>query len=129
MRCFARVTRDQATLNLLNSYNNRLTAHENFIDGGRIEGCRRRYCPYSATSVDQSVHIVHIRSMDAVISDLLTKTGGQIRTRRLAMGLTQADAAARAGVAYRTWRRMEKDGSASIEDLIRAAIACAVSRG
>ena len=39
------------------------------------------------------------------------------------MGLTQADAAGRAGVAYRTWRRMEKDGSASIEDLVRAALA------
>lgn len=67
--------------------------------------------------------------MGAAISDLLTKTGSQIRTRRLAMGLTQADAAARAGVAYRTWRRMEKDGSASIEDLIRAAIALRCEQG
>lgn len=61
--------------------------------------------------------------MDSPIFDSLAKLGGQIRTRRLAMGLTQADAAGRAGVAYRTWRRMEKDGSASIEDLVRAAIA------
>ncbi len=61
--------------------------------------------------------------MCATISDMLTQTGNQIRARRLAMGLTQADAAARAGVAYRTWRRMEKDCSASIEDLVRAAIA------
>ena len=61
--------------------------------------------------------------MDTPIFDSLAKLGGQIRTRRLAMGLTQADAAGRAGVAYRTWRRMEKDGSASIEDLVRAAIA------
>lgn len=45
------------------------------------------------------------------------------------MGLTQADAAAKAGVAYRTWRRMEKDGSASIEDLIRAAIALRCEQG
>lgn len=67
--------------------------------------------------------------MDAAISDLLSKTGSQIRTRRLAMGLTQADAAARAGVAYRTWRRMEKDGSASIEDMIRAAIALRCEQG
>lgn len=61
--------------------------------------------------------------MDTPIFDSLAKLGGQIRTRRLAMGLTQADAAGRAGVAYRTWRRMEKDGSASIEDLVRAALA------
>ncbi len=67
--------------------------------------------------------------MNAAISDILTKTGGQIRTRRLAMGLTQGDAAARSGVAYRTWRRMEKDGSASIEDLIRAAIALRCENG
>jgi DNA-binding XRE family transcriptional regulator len=39
------------------------------------------------------------------------------------MGLTQQIAAAKAGVSYRTWRRMEKDGSASIEDMVRAAIA------
>ena len=45
------------------------------------------------------------------------------------MQLTQADAAARAGVAYRTWRRMEKDGSASIEDLVRAAIALRCEQG
>lgn len=67
--------------------------------------------------------------MESAITDLLLKTGVQIRTRRLAMGLTQADAAARAGVAYRTWRRMEKDGSASIEDLIRAAIALRCEQG
>lgn len=45
------------------------------------------------------------------------------------MGLTQADAAGRAGVAYRTWRRMEKDGSASIEDLVRGAIALRCEQG
>lgn len=38
------------------------------------------------------------------------------------MGLTQKDAAERSGVAYRTWRRMEGEGKASIEDLVRAAI-------
>ena len=67
--------------------------------------------------------------MEPAISDLLSRTGEQIRTRRLAMGMTQADAAARAGVAYRTWRRMEKDCSASIEDLIRAAIALRCEQG
>jgi transcriptional regulator with XRE-family HTH domain len=67
--------------------------------------------------------------MNAPIIDSLAKLGGQIRTRRLAMNLTQADAAGRAGVAYRTWRRMEKDGSASIEDLVRAAIALRCEQG
>jgi transcriptional regulator with XRE-family HTH domain len=45
------------------------------------------------------------------------------------MGLTQTDAAGRAGVAYRTWRRMEKDGSASIEDMLRATIALRCEQG
>jgi transcriptional regulator with XRE-family HTH domain len=67
--------------------------------------------------------------METPIADSLARLGGQIRTRRLAMGLTQADAAGRAGVAYRTWRRMEKDGSASIEDLVRAAIALRCEQG
>jgi transcriptional regulator with XRE-family HTH domain len=53
----------------------------------------------------------------------------QIGSQRLAMGLTQAEAAGRAGVAYRTWRRMEKDASASIEDLVRAAIALRCEQG
>jgi transcriptional regulator with XRE-family HTH domain len=60
--------------------------------------------------------------MTASIPYLLSTLGQHIRTRRLALNLTQTDAAGRAGVAYRTWRRMEKDGSASIEDLVRAAI-------
>lgn len=48
--------------------------------------------------------------------------GSAIKARRVAIGFTQADAAKRSGVAYRTWRRMEQDGKASIEDLARAAI-------
>ena len=51
--------------------------------------------------------------------------GARIRQRRIALGHTQAAAAERAGVAYRTWRRMEKDGHASIDDLVRAALALA----
>lgn len=48
--------------------------------------------------------------------------GSNIRLRRLAFGWGQAEAAARAGVSYRTWRRMETEGKASIDDLVRAAI-------
>jgi transcriptional regulator with XRE-family HTH domain len=79
--------------------------------------------------IDILTHIGHMRPMNALIIDSLANLGGQIRARRLAMGLTQADAAGRAGVAYRTWRRMEKDGSASIEDLLRAAIALRCEQG
>lgn len=49
--------------------------------------------------------------------------GQRIRARRLAMGWGQVEAADRAGVSYRTWRRMETEGKASIDDLVRAAIA------
>lgn len=67
--------------------------------------------------------------MDTPIADLLTQMGRLIKTRRLALNLTQAEAAAKSGVAYRTWRRMETEGSASIEDLIRAAIALRCEQG
>ena len=67
--------------------------------------------------------------MNAPIADLLIQTGRQIKARRLAPNLTQAEAAAKSGVAYRTWRRMETEGSASIEDLIRAAIALRCEQG
>jgi transcriptional regulator with XRE-family HTH domain len=49
--------------------------------------------------------------------------GSDIRLRRLVFGWGQAEAADRAGVSYRTWRRMETEGKASIDDLVRAAIA------
>lgn len=67
--------------------------------------------------------------MNIAITDCLAQLGDQIRVRRIAMRLTQADASAKAGVAYRTWRRMEKDGSAAIEDLIRAAVVLRCEHG
>jgi transcriptional regulator with XRE-family HTH domain len=67
--------------------------------------------------------------MNAAIPSKLSQLAQQVRTRRLALNLTQTEAAGRAGVAYRTWRRMEKDGSASIEDLVRAAIALRCEQG
>ena len=57
------------------------------------------------------------------LQDQLTSIGRRIRARRLALDLTQQAAADKAGVAHRTWRRMEAEGRASIEDLVRAAIA------
>jgi transcriptional regulator with XRE-family HTH domain len=55
--------------------------------------------------------------------------GERIRARRIGLGLTQRDAALRSGVAYRTWRRLEADGCASIEDLVKAAIALRCEEG
>jgi transcriptional regulator with XRE-family HTH domain len=63
------------------------------------------------------------------VTDSHVQLGHQIRMRRIAMQLTQVDAAAKAGVAYRTWRRMEKDGSAAIEDLDRAAVVLRCEQG
>lgn len=51
-RCLGRVAMGQATLNLLNLFNNCLTGYENFTEDGQIEGATPRYCPYSATLID-----------------------------------------------------------------------------
>lgn len=61
--------------------------------------------------------------------ELLQAVGDQIKSRRLGMGLSQQEAALRAGVAYRTWRRLEREGGASIEDLVKAAIALRCEEG
>lgn len=87
------------------------------------------YQPYLDSFVDFSVNIVHIRIMEALFSEQLSALGQHIRERRLALNLTQQAAAAKAGVAYRTWRRMEGEGKASIEDLVRAAIALRCEQG
>lgn len=63
------------------------------------------------------------------LQDQLTHLGKRIKARRLALDLTQQAAAAKAGVAHRTWRRMETEGRASIEDLVRAAIALRCDEG
>ncbi|MBZ6380501.1 helix-turn-helix domain-containing protein [Sphingomonas sanguinis] len=55
-------------------------------------------------------------------SELMMGLGARIQARRAAMGITQAEAAERSGVSYSTWRRLETQGKASIEDLARAAI-------
>ncbi|KPF93434.1 hypothetical protein IP81_04340 [Novosphingobium sp. AAP83] len=67
--------------------------------------------------------------MSFTLQDQLTHLGKRIKARRLALALTQQAAAAKAGVAHRTWRRMETEGRASIEDLVRAAIALLCDEG
>lgn len=61
--------------------------------------------------------------------ELQAELGQRIRARRLGLGLTQRDAATRADVAYRTWRRLEAEGYASVEDLVKAAIALRCEEG
>lgn len=54
---------------------------------------------------------------------LLTDLGEAIRTRRVAQNWSQEEAARRAGMGVRTWRRLEFGGQATIENLVNAAIA------
>lgn len=63
------------------------------------------------------------------ISEYQLELGERIRVRRLGLALSQQDAALRAGVAYRTWRRLETEGRASMEDLIKAALALRCEEG
>lgn len=62
-------------------------------------------------------------------SELMGELGRRIASRRRALGWTQQAAAERAGVAYRTWRRLEGAGQASIEDLVKAAVALRCEEG
>lgn len=63
------------------------------------------------------------------VPDQVVTLGARIRQRRLSLDLTQKAAAERSGVSYRTWRRMEGEGRASIEDLVRAANALRCEEG
>ena len=63
------------------------------------------------------------------VDEMTRGIGRRIRDRRLGLGWSQRNAAERAGVAYRTWRRMEADGKASIEDMVRATIAMRCEEG
>ena len=56
-------------------------------------------------------------------SEILDELAGRIKARRVALGWPQLEAAQRAGVAYRTWRRLETEGQASLEDMVKAAVA------
>jgi transcriptional regulator with XRE-family HTH domain len=66
---------------------------------------------------------VHIWPVLKTPFEILLELAGRLRARRIALGWTQTDAASRAGVAHRTWRRLESEGRASLEDMVRAAVA------
>lgn len=55
-------------------------------------------------------------------AELAARLGAQVQARRAAMGITQVEAARRSGVSYSSWRRLETQGKASIDDLVRAAL-------
>lgn len=65
----------------------------------------------------------HIRTVLRTPSEILQELAGRIKARRVALGWPQLEAAQRAGVAYRTWRRLETEGQASLEDMVKAAVA------
>ncbi|MBW0152065.1 MAG: helix-turn-helix transcriptional regulator [Phenylobacterium sp.] len=62
-------------------------------------------------------------------TELLQSLAGRLKARRVALGWTQVEAARRAGVAYRTWRRLENEGQASLEDMVKAAVALRCDEG
>lgn len=60
--------------------------------------------------------------MIKTVPEILTELGSAIRNRRLAQGLSQEQAATRAGLGLRTWRRLERDGHATTATLVNAAV-------
>ena len=61
--------------------------------------------------------------------EFLHELGETIRARRIGQGWSQHEAASRAGVGLRTWRRLETGGQATIDTLINAAIALKCEEG
>jgi len=61
--------------------------------------------------------------------ELLHELGEAIRARRIGQGWSQAEAASRADVGLRTWRRLETGGRATIATLVNAAIALRCEEG
>ncbi len=61
--------------------------------------------------------------------ELLRELGAAIRARRIAQRWSQEEAAVRAGMGVRTWRRMESSGQATIANLVNAAIALRCEQG
>lgn len=61
--------------------------------------------------------------------ELLQELAARVKARRLALGWLQDDTARRAGVPLRTWQRLENEGQASIEDLVKAAFALRCEEG
>lgn len=72
---------------------------------------------------------VHIWTVLQTPVEILHELASRIKARRVALGWPQLEAAQRAGVAYRTWRRLETEGQASLEDMVKAAVALRCEEG
>jgi transcriptional regulator with XRE-family HTH domain len=62
-------------------------------------------------------------------NELRAELGQAIRRRRIGQQWSQQDAAERAGLGVRTWRRMEAEGPNLVANLIAAAIALRCEEG
>ena len=100
-----------------------------FQQSDEIDCTEALECPNKDNMIEIPSLIGHIWTMIKTSAELTGELGAHIRRRRTLMGWTQQDAAKRAGVAYRTWRRLEAEGAASIEDLIKAAVAMRCEAG
>jgi transcriptional regulator with XRE-family HTH domain len=92
----------------------------NVLYFSRLEGARNT--PNMAYSIDKERKIRHIWRMLKTAVEIRQELGQAIRERRVAYGLSQHEAATRAGVGFRTWQRMEADGPSQMENLISASI-------
>ena len=61
--------------------------------------------------------------------ELRLELGQAIRTRRIARGWSQEEAATRAGMGLSTWKRMEAHGPSLVENMINAAFALGCEDG
>ena len=71
----------------------------------------------------------HIWPVIKTATELARELADHLRVRRAAMNWPQEEAARRAGVTDRTWRRLETEGKGSLETLIKAAIALRCEEG
>lgn len=85
--------------------------------------------PYMVDPLTNLNKIGHIWPMLKTPTELMQDIGQRIGARRKALGWTQQTAAARSSVSYRTWRRLETLGQASVEDLVKAAVALRCEEG
>ncbi len=61
--------------------------------------------------------------------ELLADHGASIRAYGLVQRLSQEQAASRAGLGLRTWRRLERDGHATTETLVHVAVVLRCEQG
>jgi transcriptional regulator with XRE-family HTH domain len=91
--------------------------------------CLSPFAIYGELACNLERNSPYMAGMMKTSTEVLLDVARRIKLRRVSLGLPQQDVARRAGVAYRTWQRMENDGQASIEDLVKAAVALRCEEG